>query len=156
MLEGYIETLFGSGDEAGLVVVKTDGREVFRVSDVTHPMPVTQDALEHAFNGYTFMVVDTDGNEHILCGMLAAAAAKYVHGIESVRSGIRQDCKKGAVPTAAAARKRFADFTQVGGSTRAGGAKRAMLTADDFAALVAKHDGDWKAAAAEAAAAGLM
>lgn len=118
---GYVRTLFGSGDDAGTVVVNAKGRELARYYDVTHPFPVTREALEYAFRGMAWVVVDVDGTEHTLTGIDAAAAAKYQHSVEAVRGSIRTDLLKGRPVSPELAQHRFDAAVTFGGKTRSGG-----------------------------------
>jgi hypothetical protein len=126
---GWITKLFGSDSDdgkrkAGEVIAKNKGDVVLVVKDVKHPFPVTAEAMEEAFKGYSLTVVGIDGTAHVLNGMLAAAGGKFLHALEAVRGKARS----GKV-TADLIRQEFADFYSVGGSDRSG-SKAVMTDAD--------------------------
>lgn len=130
---GYVETLFGSGDDAGTVTVNAKGQTLGEFRNVTHPFPVTREALEFAFAGYSYTVTDTDGKEYTLHGIDAAAASKFQHASESVRGSIRTDLLKGHDVSEELAKHRFATFLTVGGRSSSG--RRAVATLSEIGDL---------------------
>lgn len=118
--EGYAKCLFGSGDDAGMVVVKDGGMVVAEIDDVLIQIPVTREAIEASCEKYTTEITDADGVVHRLSGMDAAVVSKYLHAMESLRGEIRTDAKKDRLQTDEYYRNRFWNFVSFGGGTRSG------------------------------------
>lgn len=156
--EGYVRTLWGKEDDNGDVVVsvKLGDQTVFSLKDVYIQVPVTDEAAAYAFRAYTFSVTEPDGTVHNSAGVLSAAQAKYMHGIESPRGAIRAiaaKLQKGGktipeirqilLTREAEFRASLEDFEAVGGGEAAGLSKVKPLTDVEFEQ--AARDGTLKA-----------
>ena len=144
---GYARTVWGkvTDDGRNVVSVKLGDAVVFELEDVEIQIPVTDEAAQYAFRAYTFAVTEPDGTVHNSSGLLSAAQAKYMHGIESPRGAIRALASKlqkqgKTVPEIRAIlatradefRASFERFDSVGGGESAGVAKVKPLTDEEF------------------------
>lgn len=122
--KGFVATSFRAKDGKIIVKDSVTKKDVTLNNPVLH-VPVTTEAIAAACKDYSFVVVDTDGKEHVLKGVEAAAVAKYWHGAESVIGLARgKNTKKGIISGLPAAEvvARLAQLCKLGGS-QSGGSK---------------------------------
>jgi hypothetical protein len=97
--------------------------------------PVTPEALDAAFEKYTFTVGGVQ-----LKGTQAAAAAKWLHAIESVRGDVRKALEAGLVEVTSedSVRRMFLEYTGPSGERR--GFTPTVVSKDTVAAFIAAGD----------------
>lgn len=98
------------GDKNGNFTVQykdKDGKAIKReFTKIVVNVPVTRDAQEKAFAGYT-----TEIGGKKITGQCAAAAQKFLHSAESIRGEIRSALESGMEMTDETARAMFASYT---------------------------------------------
>lgn len=96
-------------------------------------VPVSGEALAEAFSKYTFTVGGVK-----LTGVNAAAAAKFIHAVESVRGDVRKGLESGLDMAEAEVRRMFEGYN--GPSGERGGFKPVQVSETEVARFVSAGD----------------
>lgn len=138
---GRVSHEMGTGKEAGKKVFTVkyrpngeDGPQVSRqYTNIRVNVPVSEEALAQAFSKYTFTVGGVK-----LTGVHAAAAAKFIHAVESVRGDVRKALESGLAADESTVRRMFAEYQ--GPSGERGGFKQVQVSEEKVAEFVANGD----------------